>query len=79
LAVDVSAFGEKDDIPDERISQECCRLGVGYISFTNPADYNTYEIVSSAKLNEPDPYEVDTFITTQIGPDKQEELRDWLR
>lgn len=79
LAVDTSEFGEKEEVPDERIVQECGRLGVGYITFTKPADYNTYEIVTSAKLNNPDPYEVDNFITTQMSTDKQEELRDWLR
>lgn len=70
---------DADNIPDERILQECTRLGVGYITFTNPSDYNTYEIVASARLNEPDPYEVDKFILGQISAEKQEELRDWLR
>jgi len=79
LAVDLSQYKDIDETADERIAQECGRLGVGYITFENPADYNTYEIAASAKLNEPDPYEVDKFITTQISSDKQEELRDWLR
>ena len=70
---------DPDDRPDERIMQECTRLGVGYITFTNPADYNTYQIEASAKLSEPDPYDVDKFILGQISTEKQEELRDWLR
>jgi hypothetical protein len=72
------AEGESD-IDDERIMQECTRLGVGYLTFTKAADYSTYEIVTSARLNEPDPYEVDKFIQGQISTEKQEELRDWLR
>ena len=68
-----------DQPPDERILQECTRLGVGYLTFTNPADYNTYQIVTSAKLTEPDPSEVDKFIVGQISAENQDELREWLR
>jgi hypothetical protein len=54
-------------------------LEFGYITFTNPSDYNTYEIITSDKLREPDPYEVYRFILGHISTEKQEELRDWLR
>lgn len=76
LAVDVSSYG--DNLEDERIVQECSRLGIGYITFENPGDYETFDIVTPAKLNEPDPYEVDTFIKTQISSANQDELREWL-
>lgn len=76
LAVDVSSY-ENQDV-DDRILQECGRLGVGCITFQNPADYETFDIISPAKLNEPDPYEVDTFIKTQISEANQERLRDFL-
>lgn len=76
LAVDVSSYGSS--IEDERIVQECSRLGIGYITFEDPGDYETFDIVTPAKLNEPDPYEVDTFIKTQISSANQEELREWL-
>lgn len=78
LAVHLLGFKEDEDIPDDRIVQESNRLGVGYITFTDPADYDTYEIVTSARLNEPDPYEIDNFIRTQISTEKQEELRELL-
>jgi|ERR1035441_284051 hypothetical protein len=71
--------GNADQPSDERILQECTRLGVGYITFTNPADYNTYQIETSAKLTEPDPSEVDKFIVGQISAENQDELREWLR
>jgi hypothetical protein len=77
LAIDVTSYPE-ENIPGERILQECGRLGVGYIKFEDPADYETFDIVSPAKLNEPDPYEVDTFIKTQISAANQERLRDIL-
>jgi len=49
------------------------------IAFSDPADYDTYEIVCTARLNEPDPYEVDNFIRTQISLESQEELREHLQ
>jgi hypothetical protein len=51
LAVDIREFKDpEDEVPDERIVQECSRHGVGYIAFTDVTDYNTYEIVSAASL-----------------------------
>ena len=79
LAVDVSSYDESKEIPDERIIQECGRLGVGYITFTDPANYETFDVVTSPKLNEPDPFEVDNFIKIQITPENQEALNDHLR
>jgi uncharacterized protein (DUF736 family) len=76
LAVKVSG-GKK--APDERILQECKRLGIGYITFTDAGDYDTFEVVNSPSHREPDPYEVDKFITTQISTSKQNELRELLR
>jgi len=77
LAVKIG--GDDDELPDDRIFQECKRLGVGYITFEDPADYNTFDVEISASIKEPDPYEVDKFITTQISDDKQNELRELLR
>ena len=78
LAVKLTDYKDDDEIPDDRIVQESSRLGVGYITFTDPADYDTYEIVTTARLNEPDPFEIDNFIRTQMSPEKQEELRELL-
>lgn len=77
LAVDIRDFKAPDqEIPDERIVQECTRHGVGYIAFTDVSDYNTYEVVATAKLKEPDPEQVDDFIKKQISAPKQDELRE---
>lgn len=78
LAVDQREYGPDDEVPDERIVQECTRHGVGYIVFDDPADYDTFNIMCSAKLNEPDPYDVDSFIRTQLSPEAQEQLRELL-
>ncbi len=80
LAVDIREFkGREDEIPHERIVHECTRHGVGYIAFTDVSDYATYDVVCSAKLNEPDPYDVDNFVKTQISQAKQEEIREFLQ
>lgn len=79
LGIDMSSYPEEKAIPDERIVQECGRLGVGYIKFTDPTDYETFDIVTPAKLNEPDPFEVDTCIKTQISQENQDILRELLQ
>jgi hypothetical protein len=68
-----------DEIADDRIVGECTRHGMGYITFTNEADYETYDIVVGARLNEPDPENVDNFVKTQISQEKQEDLSEFLR
>jgi hypothetical protein len=77
LAVDIREF--KDEIPDDRITHECTRHGVGYITFTDVTDYASYEVVCSARLFEPDPYDVDNFVRTQISSTKQDDLREFLQ
>jgi len=80
LAVDIREFkGPNAEIPDDRIVQECTRHGIGYIAFTDVSVYDTYEVVCTAKLNEPDPYDVDNFVRTQISSAKQEEIREFLQ
>jgi len=79
LAVDIREHKDADEISDERIVEECTRHGVGYITFTDVADYDTYEIVCPAVLKEPDPEEVDSFIKVQINRENQEQLHEFLR
>ena len=79
LAVHLPGYGEMEDVEDDRIVQECERFGVGYIVFDRAEDYDTYNIVVSARLKEPDPAEVDNFIRQQISAQNQEEVREWIR
>ena len=78
LAVRIPDQGDHD-LDNNRAFQECKRLGVGYMTFIDANDYDTFDIVTSARLNDPDPYEVDNFIRTQISPQNHDELREWLR
>jgi len=79
LAVHSPGYEDVDDLGDDRIVQECERFGVGYMLFSDPANYDTYQIIASARLKQPDPENVDTFIRAQITTQNQEELREWLR
>jgi hypothetical protein len=79
LAVHVERYQDLEDIPDDRIVQECERFGVGYIIFSDPNDYDTYDVVVSARLKEPDPADVDNFVRQQVSPQSQEQIRDWIR
>lgn len=79
LAVNVKDYKEDEELPDERIIQECERHGVGYMTFEDPANYGTFEIVIGAKLREPDPFEVDNFIRKQLNPENQDQLREFLQ
>jgi hypothetical protein len=79
LAVNVKEYqGSEAVMPDERIMQECARHGVGYMTFEDPCDYATFEIANSARLRDPDPYEVDNFIRTQLSRENQDLLREFL-
>ena len=79
LAVRVPEQPEPPESETERVNRECERFGVGCIFFGDVSNYDTYDIVVSARLKEPDPAEVDAFIKTQISPQNQEELREWIR
>ena len=74
LAVDVS----RGKTTADRVQQECRRLGIGYIEFTDAKDYDTFEIVISPLHREPDAYDVDSFIATQISSHNQDSLRELL-
>lgn len=78
LAVHIPNYQKLSEVADDRIVHECTRHGVGYIAFSDPADYNTYDIICSAKFNEPDPYDVDNFVRTQLSQERQDELRELL-
>ena len=79
LAVHIPGYQNLNDYPDDRIYHECERFGVGYILFDDPNNYDTYDVVVTARLKEPDPAEVDNFIRTQVNAQNQEEVREWIR
>jgi hypothetical protein len=79
LAVDISSYNEGDDLPDERIISECERFGLGYITFDDVDDYDTYDFYIPAKLKDPDPKQADEFIATQVGDSDKNTIRSWWK
>jgi len=65
--------GDNNDY--QRIQNECDRFEIGLMYFTNPADYNTYEILLEPERRIPDPADQDEFIRVQIDKDNQDKLR----
>lgn len=62
-----------------RVREECDRLAIGLIKFSNAREYETFEFISEASPNEPDLYKVNEFISRQIPERDQETIREWVR
>ena len=63
----------------ERIQNECERFGVGLLYFTDPKNYDTFEILVKPNRNEPDPAEINDFILLQINDKNRNKLAEMLR
>lgn len=80
LAVHVSESLRASQNTDfDRVRNECKRFDVGFLTFTDPADGDTFEIVVEAVRKEPDPGEVNEFITKQISNPNQMQLLEMLK
>lgn len=76
LAIEVAEGGSKD--PDlERIEEECARFGIG-LAYFRPKQQD-FEVYLDPRRNQPDPADVDRFISEQIDKEYQEKLVRWLR
>ena len=62
-----------------RIENECERFGVGLMFFTDPKDYDTYEIRIEPKRKEPDPSEISDFISVQLNEKNRMKIAELLR
>jgi hypothetical protein len=64
-----------DGVPDtqefQRVERECERFGLGLITFTDPHDWNTYDTLEEAERRNPDPADVNSFISSQLSRDNQ--------
>ena len=63
----------------ERMTSEAQRLGVGFIVFTEPADFETGDIRVNSVRSAPDPSLHDEFVRTQFTPGPREVLLQWAR
>lgn len=58
----------------EKIQRQCENFGVGLIVFEKPEDWETYETIIEPRRKNPDPYEVNLFITQQLKERLKEDL-----
>lgn len=78
LAIHKTQDGPSPDTLD-RIESECVRFGLGLLLFTDPKNYAAWEYRVEPNRQEPDPFNVEEFIRTQIPKSDQEKIRKWLR
>ena len=62
----------------ERIKSECERFGIGLIYFTDPNDYSDYDILVEPKRSNPDPFDMDKFISIQIEDRNKKKISEFL-
>ncbi len=78
LAIHISRKGLAS--PDlERIKSECRKLLVGLIVFTDPNDYKTTDLLVEPIRIEPDPRDINDFITKQISSENQAKLLQMIK
>jgi hypothetical protein len=58
----------------EKIQRQCENFGVGLIIFEKPDDWETFETIIEPRRKDPDPYEVNLFITQQLPARLKEDL-----
>ena len=80
LAVKVEGTIPKDQTDSwTRVREECDRLAIGLIKFSNPNEYETFEFISEATSDEPELFKVNDFILKQIPEKEKETIREWVR
>jgi len=71
--------GWDDNSPEfDRIKSECDRFGIGLMHFEEPKNYDTYEVLVEPTRRNPDPSEMDSFISTQMGDEAKKKLSEFL-
>jgi hypothetical protein len=71
--------GKPDTEPFEKIQSQCENFGVGLIVFEKPEVWGTYETIVEPIRRNPDPYEVNLFITQQLNEQTKADLAKNLR
>lgn len=69
----------ENDTHIANLQKRCEMFGVGLILFKNPADWHSVTVITESKYNNPDPSEVNQFITQQINKNNQHSLLSKMR
>lgn len=62
-----------------RLDKESERFGVGFLTFEEPTDWDTFNIRVEAKLTTPDPSELCSFINVQLTPENRTKIQRMIR
>jgi hypothetical protein len=70
-----------DDVVEDLATciEEARRFGIGFVSFVDPREFETWEVHVDARRREPDPEVLDEFIATQLTDTARHDLQRWLR
>lgn len=63
----------------DRVLEECRRFGVGLLTFDDPANFDTYEILVEPQKLSPNPALLDSFLTQQLSEPSKRQIRLWAR
>jgi len=69
---------DPENVEHVRIKSECERFGVGLMCFSDPEQYETYEILVEPERRMPDPADMDQFINIQIDDANKRKLSEFL-
>jgi hypothetical protein len=78
LAIHIPSADYQTDVFD-RLDRECERFRVGFLTFTDPADWDSFDIRIEAEHSVPDPAETSSFIKTQITVPNQTKIERLIR
>ncbi|MEK7215239.1 MAG: hypothetical protein AAB289_06565 [Chloroflexota bacterium] len=73
---------EGTEIPEldlERLHTECVRFGVGLAIFRDPWSHNSYKFLVEPERRQPDPEEMNQFITQQLSEPVRNRILQWLK
>jgi hypothetical protein len=63
----------------ERLDSQAERMRIGFITFEDPKDADTFNVRVDAPLQQPDPADICNFIEIQFSQQKQQEIFNYLR
>lgn len=72
LAVCLEDDADAESEEFARVERECERFGLGLVTFGDPTDKGSYQVIVDANRRTPDPSEVDKFIASQLKENTQE-------
>lgn len=71
--------GDPETDEFDRVLRECERFGLGLVTFTKPDDPSSYETLQEAERRNPDPSDVNGFVSSQISQANQARILEMVK